>query len=84
MNIVETIKDALDDLTRSERQVASYYLAHPNDFAFCTLDAIAVKIDTSTTSVLRFCRRIGFRGYKDFQQAVQSQINIQPQLPDKF
>lgn len=84
MNIVETIKSALDDMTRSERQVASYYLAQPNDFAFCTLDAIAGKIDTSTTSVLRFSRRIGFKGYKDFQQAVQAQISIQPQLPDKF
>ena len=84
MNIVEIIKDSLDDMTRSERQVASYYLAQPNDFAFCTLDAIAGKIDTSTTSVLRFSRRIGFKGYKDFQQAVQAQISIQPQLPDKF
>ena len=84
MNIVETIKSALDDMTRAERQVASYYLGHPNDFAFCTLDAIAQKADTSTTSVLRFCRRIGFVGYKDFQQAVQQGISIQPQLPDKF
>ena len=84
MNIVEIIKDALDDMTRSERQVASHYLAHPNDFAFCTLDSIAERIDTSTTSVLRFTRRIGFKGYKDFQQAVQRQISIQPQLPDKF
>ena len=71
-------------MTRSERQVASYYLAHANDFAFCTLDGIAAKIDTSTTSVLRFCRRIGFGGYKDFQQSVQQQISIQPRLPDKF
>ena len=84
MNVVETIKSALDDMTRSERQVASYYLGHTNDFAFCTLDAIAQKADTSTTSVLRFCRRIGFVGYKDFQQAVQKQISIQPQLPDKY
>ena len=84
MNVVETIKSALDDMTRSERQVASYYLCHTNDFAFCTLDAIAQKADTSTTSVLRFCRRIGFVGYKDFQQAVQKQISIQPQLPDKY
>lgn len=84
MNMVEIIKDSLDDMTRSERQVASHYMAHPNDFAFCTLDAIAGKIDTSTTSVLRFCRRIGFKGYKDFQQSVRQQISIQPQLPEKF
>ena len=84
MNTVDIIKEILDDLTRSERQVATYYLAHPNDFAFCTLDGIAGKIDTSTTSVLRFCRRIGFQGYKDLQQATRQQISLQPPLPDKF
>lgn len=84
MNILETIRMGLDDMTRSERQVASFYLANPNEFAFCTLDAIALKIDTSTTSVLRFCRKIGFQGYKDFQAAVRSQISSLPQLPDKY
>ena len=84
MNTVDIIKESLDDMTRSERQVATYYLANPNDFAFCTLDSIAGKIDTSTTSVLRFCRRIGFQGYKDLQQASRQQISLQPPLPDKF
>lgn len=84
MNIVEIIKSSLDDMTRSERQVASHYLSQPNDFAFCTLDALASRIDTSTTSVLRFCRKIGFAGYKDFQQEVQQAMRVQPQLPEKY
>ena len=84
MNVVEIIKGSLDDMTRSERQVASHYLSQPNDFAFCTLDVLAGRIDTSTTSVLRFCRKIGFSGYKDFQQAVQQTMRSQPQLPDKY
>lgn len=84
MNLLETIRSNLNEMTRSERQVASFYLAHPNDFAFCTLDAIAAKADTSTTSVLRFCRKIGFDGYKDFQNSVREQISSLPQLPDKY
>lgn len=84
VNILETIRGCLDDMTRSERQVASYYLANANDFAFCTLDAIAAKIDTSTTSVLRFCRKIGYSGYKDFQNDVRSQIGSGTRLPDKY
>lgn len=84
MNTVEIVKNALEDMTRSERQVASHYLAYPNDFAFCTLEGVAAKVDTSTTSVLRFCRRIGFQGFKDLQHAARTQISCQPQLPDKF
>jgi DNA-binding MurR/RpiR family transcriptional regulator len=84
MSIVETIKNNLDDMTRSERQVATHYLGHAVDFAFCTLDSIAAKVDTSSTSVLRFCRRLGFEGFKDFQQAVRLQLHGLPELPDKF
>jgi len=84
MSIVETIKNNLDDMTRSERQVATYYLGHAVDFAFCTLDSVAARVDTSSTSVLRFCRKLGFEGFKDFQQAVRVQLHGLPELPDKF
>lgn len=84
MSIVETIKQSLDDMTRSERQVATYYLGHAGDFAFCTLDGIAALVDTSSTSVLRFCRRLGFAGFKDFQQEVRLQLHGRSELPDKY
>ena len=84
MTLMETVKGALGEMTRSERQVAAHYFGHASDFAFFTLDKIAAAVGTSTTSVLRFCRRLGFAGYKDFQQAVQGQIHRQPDLMDKF
>lgn len=82
--MIERIKAALDEMTRSERQVAACFLADRNDFAFGTLDAVAQKARTSTTSVLRFCRRLGFAGYKDLQEAVREEMKYRPQLPDKF
>lgn len=84
MNLMETVKQSLNTMTRSEREVAGYYFGHVHDFAFFTLDKIAAAVGTSTTSVLRFCRRLGFSGYKDFQQAVQGQLHRQPDLLDKF
>lgn len=84
MNLVEKLKQSLDTMTRTERQVASYYFGHMSDFAFLTLDKISAAVGTSTASVLRFCRRLGFSGFKDFQQAVQGEMNRQPDLLDKF
>lgn len=84
MTLMETVKEALGDMTRSERQVAAYYFAHAGDFAFFTLDKMADSVETSTTSVLRFCRRLGFAGYKDFQQAVRQELHRQPDLLDKL
>ena len=84
MTLMETVKGALGEMTRSERQVAAYYFGHAGDFAFFTLDKMADAVETSTTSVLRFCRRLGFAGYKDFQQAVRQELHRQPDLLDKL
>ena len=84
MNVTEKIKSKLSEMTKSERQVALYCMAHINDFAFCTLDEIAEKIETSTTTVIRFCRRLDFSGYKQLQNNVRAEIKEHPALPDKF
>lgn len=84
MNIAETIQQNLDEMTRSERLVAMCYLEHAEEFAFRTLEGIAALADTSTTSVLRFCRAVGFEGFRDLQLALRQQLRFQPRLPDKF
>ncbi len=71
-------------MTKSEQKIAAYFLGNPNTFAFETLDDIASKIDISTTSVIRFCRKLGFSGYKAFQDCVRTDFKYQLTLPDKF
>lgn len=84
LSTVDQIKQGLDEMTKSERKVAAYFLGHPNDFAFYTLDKIAAQIGVSTTTVLRFCRRLEFEGFKDFQEKLRTDIKHQPNLPEKF
>ncbi len=84
MNIAEIIKSNLHQMTKSEHKIATHFLGNPNAFAFETLDDIAAKIDISTTSVIRFCRKIGFSGYKAFQDCVRTCFKHELTLPDKF
>lgn len=84
MGVVELIKIELEGMTRSERQVAAYALGHMNDIAFFTLEELAEQTDVSTTSVLRFCRRLGYAGFKQFQQTVRADLKYSPDLLDKF
>ena len=84
MNVADRIRQELDAMTRSERQVAAFVLDHLNDTAFFTLDELAQKTEVSTTSVLRFCRRLEFDGFRSFQQAVRTYLTYSPDLLDKF
>jgi len=84
MNTVEKINQNLSAMTKTERDVASFFFGHLNDFAFLSLQRLSGNIGTSTTSVIRFCRRLGFAGFKEFQYALREDMKYQPGLPDKL
>ena len=84
MDVAENIRLEMERMTRSEHCVAVFALGHMNDVAFFTLDELARQTDVSTTSVLRFCRRLGYDGFKQFQQAVRADLKGSPDLMDKF
>lgn len=84
MNVMERIRREFDGMTRSERSVAEFVADHRNEILFVTLDELARQTEVSTTSVLRFCRRLGFDGFKQFQQAVRGELKHSPDLLDKF
>jgi DNA-binding MurR/RpiR family transcriptional regulator len=84
MNPVELIRQTLALMTRSEKAVANTYFDKTDAFLFGTLDEVAKLSEVSTTTVLRFCRRLGFDGFKDFQNELRSAGAIHPNLPEKF
>lgn len=84
MNILEQIKSSMDIMTKSEQKIAMHCIGNLKDFAFYSLDTLADKITISTASVIRFCRKLGFKGFKEFQDAVREDFRYQPDLPDKF
>ena len=84
MNIVDMISEKLNSMTKSEARVGSYCLVSLSDVAFGTLDGVAENVGVSTTSVIRFCRKLGFSGFGEFQDAVRRGFRYQPSLPDKF
>lgn len=61
------IRAAMPSLRPSERRVAEFLLDQPIDAATLSISTLADRCATSSTSVVRFCRRIGYRHYKDVQ-----------------
>lgn len=82
--MIQKVYAELDTMTKTERQAAEYFLAHPDDYAFLTLDKLALNVGVSTASVIRFCRRLGFFGYKDFQETLRDGMSSRMPLPIKL
>lgn len=82
--MVNKVYQEMERMTKTEQLTADYFLSHPNSFALSTLEKIASEIGVSTTTVIRFCRRMGFEGYKGFQQELRKDMKHQLALPFKL
>lgn len=63
------IRFQLPSLPRAERVVAEALLENPEAISGLTLAQLAKETGSSDASIIRFCRRMGFKGYTDFKNA---------------
>lgn len=54
-------------LTRTEATIAEYILEHLNTIGLQTSTALACDMGVSDTSIIRFIRKLGFKGYSEFR-----------------
>lgn len=65
-DILVRLRQALPMLRRSEQLIAQAALASPAEVANLSITELAARCGTSTATVARFCRSVGFDGYKGF------------------
>ena len=59
-------------LTRTEKVIADYFLEHSGSLYFLTAKDIALALGVSDTSVIRLCRTLGYRGFRELQESLRS------------
>lgn len=59
-------------LTRTDAEIVEYILAHLSTIGFQTSTTMAEEIGVSDTSVIRFIRKLGFKGYADFRSEMNA------------
>ncbi len=65
--ILLAIKQILPSLPAQERKVADHVLGHPYEAVGRTITGLATASGVGTTTVSRFCRRLGMSGYRQFK-----------------
>lgn len=80
----DNVRKLYGGLTDTQKQVADFMLEHPDVIAFKRLEELSMMIGVSTTSVIRFARSIGYKGYADMQQDIQQSIVGKASLPDRL
>ncbi len=65
--VLVRIREAKPTLRRSEQKVAEVLLDDPMLAANLSISELAERSHTSTTSVVRFCRRVGYSRYRELR-----------------
>ncbi|MGV2881714.1 MurR/RpiR family transcriptional regulator [Paenibacillus sonchi] len=58
------------NLTFIENEIAQFVMNNPEFFTKNTITAIAQEVGVSETSINRFCKKVGFKGFNDFKIAI--------------
>lgn len=73
-NTLLQIQSLLPSFTKSEQKVASIVLQQTESVIYSSVIDLAEKAGVGETTVLRFCRKIGFRGYQEFKLALAQEL----------
>lgn len=73
--MLSEIQRQSEHLSRAEKRVALWVLAHPKQAAGATLAAVATACGASEPTVIRFCRRIGVRGFREFTRRLTEALS---------
>ncbi|WP_334075707.1 MULTISPECIES: MurR/RpiR family transcriptional regulator [Paenibacillus] len=74
MDVLAEINSFYPSLTKAEQKVALRVLEHANEVLYSSITEFAEASGVGETTVIRFCRKIRFKGYQEFRLALaQSQ-----------
>ncbi|MCV3296551.1 MurR/RpiR family transcriptional regulator [Oenococcus kitaharae] len=71
-NVAEAIRSQYQQLHPGEKKIADYILANQETVADATIQGLSHKIGTSTASISRFARHIGYPNFRDFLIALSA------------
>jgi len=76
----DRLSDAVSSASKADRALAAYMLAEFGNLPFETAASLAAKVGVSEPTVGRFCRSIGYDGFKDLKKNLRSDMGDQPWL----
>ncbi|UVI27965.1 MurR/RpiR family transcriptional regulator [Paenibacillus spongiae] len=76
-NTLLMISSVYSSMTKAEKKVADAVQNNPEEAVLSTVTDLAETAGVGETSVIRFCRALGFRGYHEFKLSIaQDLVNV--------
>lgn len=74
--VVLKLNQMLEDLPVSERKVARYVSQNLDNMVGLSVEELAGRSGSSQAAVVRFCKKLGYKGYRDFSIQLVSELAV--------
>ncbi len=75
MKIIPMANSLKNNLTKSEKKLCEYVLSDQNLVIHSTITELSETCGVSDSTIIRFCRKLGFKGYHDFKLALAQEVS---------
>lgn len=81
ISIFSSIHSKYNNLTNTEKKVADYVLDHAKSVVYMSITDLSDACNVGESSVFRFCRSLGYKGYQEFKIALAHSITVDNEIP---
>lgn len=78
------IRATCRQMTKAEKKVADYILQNPRSVLFLSITELAELCEVGETSVFRFCKTLGVKGYQEFKMMLSLSLHEGEEQLDQF
>ena len=83
MSLCSRLTSEIQSYTSSERAIANYILANKQTISFETAASLAEKLGITPITVGRFCRKLGYKNFKEMKGDIKAELFDAPWLSGK-
>ncbi|MDD2959158.1 MAG: MurR/RpiR family transcriptional regulator [Lachnospiraceae bacterium] len=69
-NVIDLLNNCNQDLTKSEKKIASYILSKINEAQYMSITSLAEDCKVAEATITRFCKKLSYNGYNEFKLAL--------------
>lgn len=80
VSIVTNIKSFFSSLTKKERVVGLYIIKNYREVSYMSIKDLSNSLEVGETTILRFCKRIGYSGYYEFKKSLSKEIKSEKDI----
>lgn len=77
----DQIFSTYESLYDAEKKVADYLIGHPNQVINMSVSELAANCEASQATIIRFCKKIGCKGFQQLKLKLAGELNKQEEMP---